>query len=80
MVASKKTQFYATIDVEPLTAQIKFEQLVDEVVELFTTQPRVKVKLKIEVEASSEVGFEESLQRSVKENCNVLKFKNYAFD
>ena len=36
----------------------------------------VKVKIAIEIQAESVTGFDDGLQRAVKENCNVLKFKN----
>ncbi len=40
----------------------------------------MKVKIAIEIQAESEMGFDEGLQRAVKENCNVLRFKNAEFE
>jgi hypothetical protein len=40
----------------------------------------VKVKIAIEIQAESATGFDDGLQRAVKENCNVLKFKNAEFE
>jgi len=37
------------------------------------------VKIAIEVKAEAEVGFSDSLQRTIKENCKVLKFKTAEF-
>ena len=54
--------------------------LVDEVVQQFTMRPGVKVKIAIEIQAESATGFDDGLQRAVKENCNVLKFKNAEFE
>jgi hypothetical protein len=34
----------------------------------------------IEIQAESHLGFDDSLQRAVKENCKVLKFKNAEFE
>jgi hypothetical protein len=54
--------------------------LVDEVILQFTSRPGVKVKIAIEIQADSTTGFDDGLQRAVKENCNVLKFKNAEFE
>jgi len=75
-----KTQFYAGIELDPIQAKKQFADLVDEVVQQFTIQPGVKVKITIEIQAESPSGFDEILQRVVKENCNVLRFKNAEFE
>ncbi len=54
--------------------------IIDEVVLNFTAKPGVKVRISIEIDAESEAGFEDGLQRAVRENCNVLRFKNAEFD
>jgi len=77
---SVKKQFYGTIDLDPLTAKMQFSQIINEVVEQFTTKTGVNLKISVEIEASSRAGFDESTQRAVKENCNVLKFGNYEFE
>jgi hypothetical protein len=38
------------------------------------------VQIAIEIQAESTLGFDDGLQRSVKENCDVLRFKNAEFD
>ena len=75
-----KNQFYATVDVDPVTAKLKFAELVDEVVEQFTAKLGVDVSISIEIQAKNSGGFDEGLQRSVKENCNVLGFNTAEFD
>ncbi|MEF8717182.1 MAG: hypothetical protein V5B44_05385 [Candidatus Accumulibacter necessarius] len=40
----------------------------------------MKVKIAIEIQAETSSGFDDSLQRAVKENCNVLRFKNAEFE
>ena len=77
--ASKK-QFYGTIELDAILAKKQFADLVDEVVQQFTTRTGVKVKIAIEIQAESATGFDDGLQRAVKENCNVLKFKAAEFD
>ena len=75
-----KKQFYGSIDLDPILAKKQFADLVDEVVQQFTLRPDVKVKIAIEIQAESATGFDDGLQRAVKENCNVLKFKNAEFE
>lgn len=78
--AVAKTRFYGSVTIDPLTAKMKFAQIMDEVVEQFTTRTGVKVAISIEIEATSTTGFDEALQRAIKENCNVLKFDSEEFD
>jgi hypothetical protein len=63
-----------------LTAKKQFADLVDEVILQFTSKAGVKVKISLEIEAESELGFDDGMQRAVKENCNVMKFKNAEFE
>ena len=53
-----------------------FSDVVNEVVQNFTSKPGAEVSISVEIQADSEEGFDENLRRTVKENCNVLKFKN----
>jgi len=75
-----KHQFYGSIELDPIVAKRQFADLVDEVVLQFTSRPGVQVKIAIEIQAESETGFDEGLQRAVKENCNVLHFQNAEFE
>ena len=75
-----RKHFYANIDLDPIQAKKQFADLVDEVVLQFTSRPGVKVKIAIEIQADSTTGFNDALQRSVKENCNVLRFRNAEFE
>ena len=75
-----KRNFYASIELDPIQSKKQFADLVDEVVMQFTSRQGVKVKIAIEIQAESDAGFDDGLQRAVKENCNVLKFKSAEFD
>ena len=75
-----RKRFYASIELDSLVAKKQFSDLVDEVILQFTSKIGVKVKISLEIEAESASGFDESLQRAVKENCNVMKFKNAEFE
>lgn len=73
-VVAKKL-FYGTVDLDPIQAKKQFADLVDEVVQQFTIKPGVKVRISIEIQAESAIGFDAGLQRVVSENCNVLRIK-----
>ena len=82
-----KRQFYGSVDLIPVTAKMDFATIVDEVVQQFTTRLGVDVSISVEVRASSASsddkavsGFDENLQRAVKENCSVLKFNSAEFE
>ena len=75
-----KKQFYGSIELDAIQAKKQFADLVDEVILQFTSRPSVKVKIAIEIQAESATGFDDGLQRAVKENCNVLQFKNAEFE
>ena len=75
-----KNQFYGNINLDPVTAKIDFATIVDEVVQQFTTKLGVNVSISVEIQAKSKDGFDEGLQRSIKENCNTLSFRNSEFD
>ncbi len=77
---SAKKQFYGTITLDPIKAKMDFATIMDEVVQQFTSRLGVDVKISVEIQAQSKDGFDEALQRIIKENCNVLKFDSSEFE
>lgn len=75
-----KRRFFGTVHIDPYQAKKQLTDMTDEVVQLFTSRAGVKVKISVEIEAEYQEGFDEGVQRSVKENCNALKFKNFEFE
>ncbi|MCK5880088.1 MAG: ATP-binding protein, partial [Holophagae bacterium] len=75
-----KKQFYGTVTLDPVKAKIEFATIMDEVVQAFTSRPDVAVDISVEIQATGNKGFDEALQRTIKENCNFLKFKSAEFD
>ena len=63
-----KKQFYGSLNLDPVKAKMDFSTIVDEVIQQFTTKLGVDVTISVEVQAKYTDGFDESLQRSVKEN------------
>lgn len=78
--AASKTHFYGTVDLDAVKAKMDFATIMDEVIQQFTAQVGVDVTISVEIEARKKDGFDESLQRTIKENCNVLKFKSSEFE
>nr|WP_320135554.1 DUF499 domain-containing protein [uncultured Amphritea sp.] len=75
-----KKQFYGNIDLDPVKAKMDFATIVDEVVQQFTAKLGIDVSISIEIQAKSKDGFDEALQRTIKENCNVLRFSSSEFE
>lgn len=75
-----KRQFYGNIELDPVKAKMDFATIVDEVVQQFTAKLGVDVEISVEIQARSKDGFDEALQRTIKENCNVLRFNNSEFE
>ena len=59
---------------------IDFSTIVDEVIAQFTSKPGAKVTIRVEIEARDPKGFDENLQRAVKENSNTLRFESAEFE
>lgn len=78
--AAARKQFYGQINLDPVKAKLDFATIVDEVVQQFTAKHDVDVSISIEIRANSRQGFDDTVQRAVKENCNVLKFRNAEFE
>ena len=79
-VSLVKKRFYGCGEVDPITAKIEFSQIVDEVIAQFTSRPNAKVTIKVEIEAEDEKGFDENLQRAIRENCAVLHIEKAEFE
>ena len=52
----------------------------DEVVQQFTSKLGVEVRISVEIQALDKDGFDDALQRAIKENCNVLSFDSSEFE
>lgn len=79
-VASIKKRFYGSVELDPVKAKLDFATIIDEVISQFTLKPGVRVNISVEVQADTDDGFNESVQRAVKENCSVLKFQTAEFE
>lgn len=75
-----KKRFYGRIMLDPVTAKKQFADVVDEVLQHFTVRPGIAVKIVIEIEADAPAGFDHDVQRTVRENCAVLRFESAEFE
>ena len=75
-----KKHFYGTVSLKPDKAILDFDQIVREVVQHFSSKVDTKVKINIEIDAQSSKGFDESTQRTVKENSHTLGFDQSEFE
>ena len=77
---AKKRVFFGTVELDPVRAKLQFADVVDEVLIQFASRAGVKIKVSIEIQAESDAGFDDGIQRAVRENCAQLKFKNSGFE
>jgi hypothetical protein len=80
VTSTAKSHFYGTVELDAVKAKMDFATIMDEVVQQFTAQLGVDVTISVEIEARKNDGFDEALQRTIKENCNVLKFSSSEFE
>jgi len=75
-----KTRFFGSVSLDPIQARRQFADIADEIISLLANRNGTKVSINIDIEAETSDPFEDSTQRSVKENCTQLRFKTSEFD
>lgn len=73
-------RFYASIDLEPHGIKMRFADIADNIIQHLAERPDTNVTISIEIQAESKAGFQEDIQRTLKENANVLKFRTASFE
>lgn len=73
-------RFFGIVGLDAVSATLDFSKVVDEVIQHFAAQVGTAVVVTVEIEAASSKGFDTALQRTVKENCGVLKFRSSDFE
>lgn len=76
----RQTRFYATVDIEPHGAKIRFGDIVDNIVRHLAERSDTKISISVEIQAESSNGFQENIQRVLKENSTTLRFKSAEFE
>lgn len=80
--APAKKRFYGTVNLDKVRHKLDFNDIADEVIKQFASRPDVGLQISIDIRAESysNDGFDENLQRIVKENSKTLKFRNAEFE
>jgi hypothetical protein len=78
--AEKKTRYFGTVQLDPHTGRIAFDQIHDEVIKLFSGKPGVSVTVRLDITAEFPDGFDENLQRAARENSAALDFDESEFN
>jgi hypothetical protein len=78
--AALPQRFFGTVEVSPTTATMDFSTIVNEVIQHFAAQTGTEVTITVEIATQSNDGFDTQFQRTVKENCGVLKFRHASFE
>ena len=73
-------RFYATVDLQPEKMGLEASNIANEVIALLKAKYHSEVTVTLEISAYDREGFEEHVQRAVRENCNTLKFRNAEFE
>ena len=71
--------FFGSASIDPIKGALQFQNIMEELVSLFTTKPGVKVTIKLDIEASSSIPFDDNTVRAVKENSASLKLESSDF-
>ncbi len=78
--ANLPTRFFGVVELDAVTATMDFSTVVNEVLQHFAAQRGVNVRVTVEIEATLKEGFPAAFQRTVRENCAVLKFSPADFE
>ena len=74
------TRFWASAELEPVGASIKFAKIMTELVELFSARHGTKVVIKVDIAVEDPRGFDETTVRAAKENSRVLGISSAEFE
>ena len=74
------THFWASAELDPVSASLKFAKIMNELVELFSAKHGTNVVIKVDIDATDSRGFDETTVRAAKENSRVLGISSVDFD
>lgn len=77
---ARPTRFFGSVALDPVRASLEFTKVANEVLGLFTSNPGCKVRVKIDIEAVDDEGFEETIVRAARENAQTLGFDSSEFE
>jgi len=68
------------VRLDPQWASLQFSQIGEEVLQHLAALEGTEVEVAVEIQTRGKTGFEETLQRTVRENANTLGFDNHSFE
>ncbi|MCL2138304.1 MAG: hypothetical protein FWH41_02105, partial [Treponema sp.] len=74
------TQFYGSVKLDPAKLGTTAGQINTEILQHFNQLPEVSVDVSLDIVVNCPQGISEELMRTIKTNCQILKFKNNEFD
>ncbi|EKP95443.1 Swt1 family HEPN domain-containing protein [Thermaerobacter subterraneus] len=73
-------RFYGRATLNPMRVGGDAGKIAEEVIAHLAAPPGAEVRITLEIEASLPAGFSEPVIRTVRENCNTLKFEEHHFE
>ncbi len=73
-------RFHGSLELDPLRAGMQASTVASEIIAHLTALLDSKVKVRLDIEASSEAGFPDKTVRDVTENARTLKFRDSGFE
>lgn len=70
----RPSRFYGTVELDPVTAQMKFTEIQREVLQHLQSAPNARLSVRIDIESENPDGYEEQTVRTVLENARALGF------
>lgn len=77
---ARPTRFYTTLELDPVTASLKFARIAEELIGPFAALTSAKVSIRVDIAAEDASGFADSVVRAAKENSNALGLKPPEFE
>ncbi|PZN07653.1 MAG: AAA+ family ATPase, partial [Bacillota bacterium] len=73
-------RFHGRVALNPMRVGADAGRIAEEVIAHLAAPPGAQVRVTLEIEASLPAGFSEPVIRTVRENCNTLKFEEHHFE
>jgi len=78
--ARKYRRFFGSAQLKAVTASLDFSSISQEIIQHFSSKYGTEINITLEIEAVSDEGFDESIRRTVQENCKTLGFTQAEFE
>ncbi|MEM9456653.1 MAG: DUF499 domain-containing protein [Myxococcota bacterium] len=76
----RATRFFASIELDPQGATLLFDDIAENIIQPLLIKLGTTVMINVDIRATNSKGFDEAIQRTVKENAATLKFQSASFE